>query len=258
MSAPETPIHGEYVDKWFAREPEMRLAEVFVPAAWRSRHRLWGALLNELREAAFELSEPLVAVAKVGWWSDELVALAGGHARHPLTAALPVTAPWVGAARALSAMLADVPRPADTESAFAGLRPLASALIAIESALFEIESGAEAVDALIVHLLSERLDAGPGADDGARIPMSVLARYGVGQAELAADPRHPALRAWAAELLAHAPAALSEAALLRRQRTAFDLGRLRALRAGRGRCRPTGPMDLLRAWRASRRPPPSP
>ena len=77
-----------YVAAWLAREPGMELARVFVPAPQRERFTLWGALLHQLDEAAFELSDAAVARTKLAWWGEELAALAAAQARHPLARAL--------------------------------------------------------------------------------------------------------------------------------------------------------------------------
>ena len=53
-----------FVAKWHRREPEMALAEVFCPPEARARFRAWGALVHELREAAFELSDARVTAVK--------------------------------------------------------------------------------------------------------------------------------------------------------------------------------------------------
>ena len=62
---------AHFVDKWWQREPEMRIAAAFCaradapgpgdPARARARFECWGALLHELREALFELPEASVA-----------------------------------------------------------------------------------------------------------------------------------------------------------------------------------------------------
>lgn len=38
-----------FVAKWYAREPEMQFAEVFVPASEKLLFHVWGALLHELK-----------------------------------------------------------------------------------------------------------------------------------------------------------------------------------------------------------------
>jgi hypothetical protein len=58
-----------FVAKWHRREPEMALAEVFCAPEQRARFRAWGALVHELREAAFELSDARVTAVKSQWWA---------------------------------------------------------------------------------------------------------------------------------------------------------------------------------------------
>ena len=65
-----------FVAKWHRREPEMALAEVFCAPEQRPRFRAWGALVHELREAAFELSDARVTAVKSQWWAEELVSVA--------------------------------------------------------------------------------------------------------------------------------------------------------------------------------------
>ena len=79
---------AHFVDKWHRREPEMALAEVFCPPERRPVFRAWGALVHELREAAFELSDARVTAVKCQWWAEELLGLAQGRSRHPLTGPL--------------------------------------------------------------------------------------------------------------------------------------------------------------------------
>ncbi|MCX7041417.1 MAG: hypothetical protein NT117_01745, partial [Gammaproteobacteria bacterium] len=66
---------AHFVGKWLQREPEMVFAEVFCPAADKPAFRAWGALLHELRESLFELSDPGVARIKTAWWAEELIGL---------------------------------------------------------------------------------------------------------------------------------------------------------------------------------------
>lgn len=263
MNSSDASTLAGYVATWHAREPEMRLAEVFAPAAARARYRVWGALFFVLREAAFELSDSRVTAVKAGWWAEELLALAQGRPRHPLTCALAgVEAPWPALARALPEAALDERRPADSQAGLSMLAPLAQALAAVEAALFSTANvpathGSDthltaASRAIAVHLLAERLRFGPGAADAARLPMDLLARHGVGLNVLAADPLHPALADWAGELLARLPADLGAAPLFRRQRAAFDRVRLLRRSARLPEAAPAGLPTLWRAWRAAR------
>lgn len=271
MSVPGGVATDEFVEKWWQREPEMRVADAFcvradapLPATdpqnatERLRFKCWGALLGELREALFELHDPGVAAAKRGWWAEELQAIAGGNARHPLgraLAALPQAqaAPWTGMALALVGAGGD-PRQPDTAQALAALHPLAASVVAVENQLFAVGQAGEApARALAVHWLLQRLPHGLAAEDGARVPMHLLARHGLtlAQLPLAADAL---LRDWAGELGAALPA-VPGGAFPRRARARFDAARLQRLerRGARGGfAEPAALATLWRAWRAAR------
>ncbi|KFN50093.1 hypothetical protein [Arenimonas composti] len=239
-----------FVHKWFAREPEMALAEVYCPPPLRPRFRAWGALLHELREAAFELSDPRIVASKLPWWAEELQRIGGGEGRHPLAAPLAGPGlPWRGLASALLATVADDSRPADPTAAIAQLQPLAAAIAAVEAGLFGAAAPVPGADtAIAVHLLQERLPHGLAADDQARLPMNLLARHGLDVAAVAAGQGEALLRDWAGELLAAAPERLPGAPLLRRLRLGFDRARLQRLRAGRGFAPPAPLASVLRGW----------
>ena len=254
-----------FVEKWWRREPEMRVAEVFAAQADApllgesgNAFRAWGALLHELREALFELADPGVAAAKRGWWAEELQAIANGRPRHPLGEVLAPRAeareaPWTGLALALVGAGGE-PRHADTAQTLAALLPLATATVAVENALFRVrDDGEAAARALVVHWLLHRLPHGLGEEDGARVPMHLLARHELTFAQL--PQAAPALlRDWGAELLAALPEH-PRGAFLRRARTRFDAARLRRLasRGGQGGfADPPAVATLWRAWRAAR------
>jgi len=255
-----------FVEKWYRREPEMRIAAAFctradaAPAsgeddAARARFESWGALLHEVREAMFELPDAGVAAAKRGWWAEELQLIGQGKPRHPLGEALASlprgkSAPWTGLSLAVVGGGGEA-RAADTAQAFAALRPLAQATLAVEDALFTSKS--VDADALAVHWLLHRLPRGLGDEDGARVPMHLLARHGLSTSSLPTAP-DALLRDWAAELLAALPERAG-GAFLRRARTRFDRARLRRLhsRGGQGGFDdPGAPGTLWRAWRAAR------
>lgn len=268
MSAEAAATTTHFVHKWWSREPEMRIAAAFcagadsTPPGGRAeaelRFQCWGALLHELREALFEIADVGVAAAKRGWWAEELQAIAAGSPRHPLGEALAATsssaaAPWTGLALAVLGRAIDGARAADGEEALANLLPLAEATIAVENALFQARGDAAAARALALHWLLQRLPAGLAAEDGARIPMHLLARHGLTAAQL---PRagDALLRDWGAELAAAMPSATVGAAFLRRAATRFDRARLQRLagRGGRGLAETAALATLWRAWQAAR------
>ena len=79
QQAPDASAH--FVGKWLHREPEMVFAEVFCPNDDKLAFRAWGALLHELRESLFELSDPSVARIKTAWWAEEMIGLGQGRQR---------------------------------------------------------------------------------------------------------------------------------------------------------------------------------
>lgn len=253
MNAPRGEAIEHFVAKWQRREPEMAQAEVFCPPPLRLRYRAWGTLLHELREAAFELSDARVAEVKSQWWAEELLGLAEGRSRHPVTAPLAgLPADWPALVHALVALPAMPARPGDTAAALARLQAMAAAIAQAEAQLFETAPGPRDADAVAVHLLLHRLPEGLAADDQAGLPMNLLARHGLTAAQVAAGQGEPLLRDWAGELLAALPPPSAHPALFRRLRAGFDRARLARLDAGRG-FDPPGPFaTLLRAWRLAR------
>jgi hypothetical protein len=115
-----------FLDKWRARWPEWRVAEVFVPARQRSATVAWLALRQELADAAWDGADPRPGAAKLAWWNDELHGWTQGRRRHPLGLALQrVAAPWDALAAALTALEAARETPQATGE---GVGPLHSAL----------------------------------------------------------------------------------------------------------------------------------
>lgn len=252
MSAATHEPIAQFVAKWHRREPEMAQAEVFCAPELRPRFRAWGALVHELREACFELSDPRVAQVKGQWWAEELAGLAAGRGRHPVTGPLAGTvADWTGLAQALLETALDDSRPGDARQAIARLEPLSAALARVESAVFDAPHSFEDARAVAVHLLLQRLPEGLAADDQALLPMNLLARHGLTAAQVAAGQGEPLLRDWAGELLAALPAP-RHPVLYRRLRSGFDRARLARLAGGRGFDPPAPFVTLLRAWRLAR------
>lgn len=239
-----------FIAKARAREPEMAFAEVFCPRGLRERFALWGALVFEWREAAYELSDARPTEAKCAWWADEALRCAQSAPRHPLTIALAAPGlPWGTLARALVvASQAEAARPIDRDAALATAEPLASAIATVEGALFGASAGEDAKRAVAVHLVGERLQLG----DGGLVPLSLLARHGNTGAELGQPGGEPVLRDWARELAEALPSDPSGACLYRRARAAFDGWRLRERARG---ARPLVPpfRAVLLAWRAARK-----
>ncbi len=252
MTAPEQA--SEFIAKWREREPEMAYAEVFCPRPLRARFALWGALLFELRAAAFELSDARLIEAKSAWWADESLRCAQGAPRHPLTKALAVPGlPWNALARGmLSVAQAEVSRPSDRNTSLASVAPLADGISAMEAALFGADSSDDTSIAVAVHLLNERLRIGLAAADGGRVPLSLLARHGITSALLAQPQGAMAVSDWAAELASALPQNPGGATLYRRTRSAFDAWLLRERAAARVRHSIPSLRALRLAWRAAR------
>lgn len=252
MSAPGHDPIASYVAKWHRREPEMAQAEVFCPPPLRPRFRAWGALLHELREASFEISEPRVAEVKRRWWAEELLGVTGGRSRHPVTGPLNAATDLAPLAHALAALEVGDARPSDAAGARERLRPLASAVAEAEAGLFGAPAAPADAEAVAVHLLLHRLPEGLLAEDQAGLPMNLLARHGVTAADVAAGRAEPLLRDWARALLEALPPPDGHAVLFRRLRSGFDRARLARLASGRG-FDPPGPFrSLLRGWRLAR------
>jgi hypothetical protein len=253
MTAPDDAL-AAFVGKWQAREPEMRIATVFWPAARRPVALAWGALLHELREAAFEMSDPGVAAAKCAWWAEELHGWGERRSRHPLGRVLSaVTAPWA----ALGAAWLEWPdvedRPGSTKDAMTSLMPAARAVDAVEAALLGTPAPLRIDQAPVIacHWLLHRLPHGLAAVDRARVPMHLVARHG-GEALGSPGPAQTGLLAdWAGELLSVESFQPTADSAFRRCRTAFDRARL--ARLARGQAGPPSPVaTLLSAWRAAR------
>lgn len=249
--APDASAH--FIGKWLHREPEMVFAEVFCPPGDKPLFRAWGALLHELRESLFELSDPGVSRIKTAWWAEEMIGLGRGMQRHPVSAVLlGREAPWSPLGRALMAFEPDSNRPADTAAAIAALEPLADAVVQVEDRLFASRAPSATARSLVVHWLLHRLPEGLASDDQARIPMHLLARHGLTADQLPTAQAQALLRDWAGELLAASEPRLPGAALYRRTRTAFDRGRLQRLASRQRLDPPPPPVNLWRAWRAAR------
>jgi len=257
--AGDVPAVGAFIAKWRMREPEMVYAEVFCARSLRTRFAAWGALLFELREAAFELSDARLIEVKSAWWADELMRCAQGAPRHPLTQAMVATQlsgvepPWNALAHGMLAMAhADPSRPVDRDAALAAIAPLAEGIAMVEAAVFGATMTNAASRMVAVHLLCERLRVGIAASDGGRVPLSLLARHAIAGSMLGQPQGAPVLADWASELAAAQPADVAGLALYRASRSAFDTWFLRELATGHAH----GALPRLRAlrlaWHAAR------
>ena len=241
-----------FVAKWQAREPEMAIAAAFCPAPLRRRFQAWGALLHELREALFELSDPRVIAAKTGWWAEELMSLEQGRSRHPLTQVFTSTsAPWSELGRSLIEATAAEPRSGSTTEAIESLQPAARAVVSVEAAVFADSASDAGARSLAVHWLLSRLPLGLDMEDRARIPMHLFAWHGLVTGSWESGPGQALLSDWVCELEQALPVT-PDGAMFRRARTAFDRARLARLAAGEGHTAPPALATLWRAWRVAR------
>ena len=243
-------------DKAVAREPIHRVAVGFVPAGSRPAFMAWVALLAELRECAFELSDARVTTVKAGWWTEELDGVARGAARHPLTRALVRHGgPWHGVGTALLEVAGDDAPAADLEAAIAALRPLADALAAVERALFGGAASDAAARALAIHWLRGRLEHGLDAADRGRVPLALFARHGLRRDQLASAEAESLRRDWARALCDALPVPVPKRwAYPRLLACHVDRNALRLASSGRavkGRAAPRF-SDLWLAWRCAR------
>ena len=187
-----------FTDKWRARWPEWRVAEVFVPAPQRAIAVAWFALRQELADAAWSGADPRPGEAKLGWWVEELHGWSQGRRRHPLGAVLQSRAvPWSLLATCVPALLVARERAADVDEAIEALEPYAEGIAGTAATLFGGNSPAPA-RSTVIGLLAEQLQVlGEGA-----VPLQVLAQA---NATGATGSNDAAMRAWARELLQRWP-----------------------------------------------------
>ncbi len=240
-----------FVTKWYAREPEMQFAEVFVPASEKAVFHAWGALLHELKHTLFELSDSHITSIKTAWWSDEFQRLANLQPRHPITQALKnIEAPWVSLASSLFSVIETAStRANNTEQAIENLLPFASTLIEIEDKVFNAKVPTTK-EIFAVHCLLQRLPHGLASDDQARVPMHLMARHAVNTAQLVNLGHVGLLQDWALELLARLEHKVA-GSVFRGARTRFDQAQLANLVAGKSIAKSSAPKHLWRAWRAA-------
>jgi len=240
-----------FVSKWYAREPEMQFAEVFVPASEKALFHIWGALLHELKHTLFALSDSHVTEIKTAWWADEFQRLANRQPRHPVTQALnDIEAPWaLLASRLFGVIETTSTRASNTEQAIDLLLPFANALLEIEDKIFNAKVST-AKEIVAVHCLLQRLPQGLSSEDQARIPMHLMARHTVSAAQLANIGNSGLLQDWAIELHAQLQHKVA-GSLFRAARMRFDEAQLVNVMAGKGFIKASAPKYLWRAWRAA-------
>jgi len=215
----------------------------------------WGALLFCLREAAFELSDPTLRLAKSSWWAQELLASGEAQARHPLTQVLMThpDAPWAELSAALLQAAGNGdPSPHDACDALVQMQSLAAAMVGVEVALLGGVASTSATRLAAIHLLTQRLRVGQSADDAGRVPLQQLARHQVSRSAIRAGKAAAAVAAHAHELRLLAPADSAAAPLFRRLQWVLDRDFLGCLAAGKAPQRKPGMRSLWQLWCAAR------
>lgn len=231
-----------FLDKWRARWPEWRVAEVFVPAPQRGAAVAWFALQQELTDAAWAGSDPRPGEAKLAWWAEELHGWSQGRRRHPLGSALQrLPAPWLHLAATLSTLLASREPASGWEQATGALESFAQSAAGVAGIVF-VANQQTSTESVVAGLLAQQvLLRGDAA-----APLRTRAQLGDAASE------HATARAWAQELVQRWPATGPDsppdrifAALLRE--------RLRRVAAGGALSQPLPRLVALwTAWRAAR------
>lgn len=248
-----------HVDKWLAQAPEMEIALVFAGTG-RQRARLWGALESEWLDAVFGVSDPGVAQAKLAWWGESLAVAGSGHPLvdafvQEVGDAVPA-ALWHAVTDAALALAGLETSPADVATLVSSRLPLASALVAVETALWP-QAGAGDAQALARSLVLRqwRRHRRGALPQPGWLPLQLLARHGLRAQAAYAQEDAAASRGLFADLAAALLAlpALPAGPRLRRLRTRLD-GRVLA-RLSRGHTRAfseAGLAVLWQCWRGAR------
>lgn len=264
----------DYLTQWRGANPRRALAWLFLRPDERTCFGALAALAREWRKSAREVSEPQVAVAKLGWWHEEMQRAAQGEARHPLTEvlfadprvrAVPV-AFWTAPVDALGMAMA-APPPADFAAQCAAAAPLASALAALETRVWfgaAADPARAAQVALLAGLCADlRALAAEIGRGRSPLPMHLLARHGLTIDALGRDSagRRAALH----DAIQDLQRALADAAKMSGPLTLFRDVELRhdliSLRAAGVADEPLsalqahrhGPTQALKTWRAARK-----
>lgn len=225
-----------FLDKWRTRWPEWSQVESFIPEAQRTRVVAWFSLLQEFDDILNISGDPLPADAKLAWWGEELHSWAAQRSKHPLGRILePVRAPWAELAQALPDLIEARVSTADPQQARQSLQAYATAVAAVEQAMFEWRGGGDAAAAVLVQTLAQRLqDLGSTA-----VPQS-----------LKAAESEASVRQWGRELLLQWPARVAGP---RPRRMWSALARSRQQAKADGKAYAPKPIGVLwRCWWAAR------
>lgn len=263
-----------FVAKWVAAEPELGIALNFLPASQRASEAAFACMSRELAHACFAIREGDVAVAKLGWWNEELLRSQQGEPRHPLTQILtshldlsriPGTS-WQSVIAAAVQQRERDPAP-DFAGQIAGFEQLFSQLAQIEAALFgERDAVAIARVAALAQSLREVAGIARVLENGQlALPLDALARHRLRRDQLGVDSRERR-RAAAEQLdaivIAFDKLATGDMRLALINKASLLADRTRALNASRApdpivelaRQLPTMSMTTTwKIWRAARR-----
>jgi phytoene synthase len=264
----------DYLTQWRGANPRRALAWLFLHPDERTCFGALAALLQEWHKAAREVSEPQVAVAKLGWWREEMQRAPQGDARHPLTLALFAdprarTVPaacWTAPVDALGMALAATPA-ADFAAQCAAATSLATAIAALETQVWfgpAVDASRAARVVLFTGLCAD-LRALPAevARGRSPLPMNLLARHSLTIESLAHDG--PGRRAALRDQVRALERGLTDAAKMGGPLTLFrDVGLqhdLAALQRAGGAADPLaalvasrhGLSQALKTWRAARK-----
>jgi hypothetical protein len=244
-----------YVDEWLAIEPGAAIAMRFCAPEGRALFGLWGALQLQLDTTRFDLAEPTVAQAKLGWWSDELRHAARGSARHPVLRALceqgvaqrVEARAWSALADAALIEAVDESTPVDLDASIAMDAGYAACVAGIESALFGAETSPESV--AIEQWLRLGRGAAVGGKSRRRWPMQLLARHQIVAEEMTLRPLSAAGRDLLIDVASQLEPRLALAdrgGFWRRWRTSRSRWQVREW--ARGRIDATAPSPVRTLW----------
>lgn len=219
-----------FLDKWRDRWPEWVFVERFVDEADRARSVAWFALLQEFDDMLNASGDTTPQDAKLAWWGEELRSWDAQRSRHPLGRLLePVRAPWGQLADALPGLVSARDRAADAVQARKALTQYATAVAAVEAAVFNSPSSPGAAEAITTQMLALRVQE----LEGAALPRAFSSELEWDKALLAA---------WPTRVTGPRP---------RRVYAALARGRLQARIRG-GEYRPSPAALLWRNWWAAR------
>ncbi|MFZ2236674.1 MAG: squalene/phytoene synthase family protein [Dokdonella sp.] len=197
-----------FIAKWIAAEPELGIALNFLPPSQRASEAAFTCLSRELAHACFAIREGDVAVAKLGWWNEELLRSQQGEPRHPLTQTLAshpdltrIPAKLWQSVIAAALQQRERDPPADFDGQIAGFEQLFRPLADIEAMLFgSRDAVATARVGALAHTLREVAGVARVLENGhVALPLDSLARHRLRRDQLAVDS--PERRRAAAEQL---------------------------------------------------------